>query len=204
MHGMGARAKTYCVWNNQTDQITALDETAKRCAELMGITRNAFYGYISGTPNKLWTIIESKQISESEEKRDMNQVTIIGNLTKAPELRTTASGVSVCGFTVAVNRKKTQNNQDPGTDYFNVTAWRQLGENCAKFLEKGKKVCVIGQISLRTWETDTKHGASLEVKADEIEFLSPRVSDPEPIAEPTAPKDQQSGMNIVETDDLPF
>ena len=132
----------------------------------------------------------------------MNSLTIIGNLTKSPELRTTQDGVNVCGFTVAVNRKKTEKNQDPGADFFNVNAWRTLGENCARFLEKGKKVCVIGRVSIRTWEKDGKHGASLEVLADEVEFLSPRVSDPEPIQEPVQPT--PAGYTQVKTDDLPF
>lgn len=119
----------------------------------------------------------------------MNKITIIGNLTKDPELRSTQAGVSVCGFTVAVNSPKTQNNPEPGADYFNVNAWRQLGENCSRFLEKGKKVCVVGRISLRTWEKDGKHGASLEVLAEDVEFLSPRVSDIPTPAEPAAPVD---------------
>ena len=133
----------------------------------------------------------------------MNRITIIGNLTKDPELRSTQSGVNVCGFTVAVNRPKTANNQDPGADFFNVNAWRGLGENCAKFLEKGKKVAVMGRISLRTWEKDGKHGASLEVLADEVEFLSPRVSDA-PVPEEPAPVGQTGGFQQVETDELPF
>ena len=133
----------------------------------------------------------------------MNKITIIGNLTKAPELRSTQAGVNVCGFTVAVNRKKTQNNPDPGADYFNVNAWRQLGENCAKFLEKGKKVCVVGSVSLRTWEKDGKHGASLEVLADEVEFISPRVSDA-PTPEEPDPVVVSGGFTRVETDELPF
>ena len=132
----------------------------------------------------------------------MNKLTIIGNLTKDPELRSTNDGIPVCGFTVAVNRKKTQNNQDPGADYFRVTAWRQLGENCAKFLEKGKKVCVVGAVSLNTYTTkDGKQGASLEVLADDIEFLSPRVSDT-----PAETHDAQTGFTILENDPdgLPF
>ena len=133
----------------------------------------------------------------------MNKITIIGNLTKAPELRSTQAGVSVCGFTVAVNRPKTQNNPDPGADYFNVNAWRQLGENCAKFLDKGRKVCVVGRISLRTWEKDGKHGASLEVMAEDVEFLSPRISDA-PTPEEPAPVVESGGFTQVETDDLPF
>ena len=130
----------------------------------------------------------------------MNKVTIIGNITKDPELRTTSNGVSVCSFTVAVNRRRKVEGQ-PDADYFNVTAWRERGELCAKFLQKGKKVCVIGSVSVRTWESNGKHGASLELLADEIEFLSPRVSDPET---PAAPAKDVSGMEVVETDDLPF
>ena len=136
----------------------------------------------------------------------MNSLTIIGNLTKDPELRTTATGLSVCSFTVAVNRKKTQQNQQPEPDYFRVTAWRERGEVCAKYLTKGKKVCVIGPVSVRTWETqDGKHGASLEVTADEVEFLSSR-GDNKPEQKNTEPQkiDEQSGYEEVEMDELPF
>ena len=131
----------------------------------------------------------------------MNNLTIIGNLTKDPELRTTSNGISVCSFTVAVNRRRQQEGQ-PEADFFNVTAWRERGEMCAKFLQKGKKVCVVGAVSVRTWETENgKHGASLEVTADTIEFLSPRASDPE---QSPAPVDAQTGMEVVYTDELPF
>lgn len=133
----------------------------------------------------------------------MNKIMIIGNLTKAPELRSTQDGTPVCGFTVAVNRQKTKNNPEPGADFFNVNAWRGLGENCAKFLDKGRKVAVTGRISLRTWEKDGKHGASLEVLAEDVEFLSSRAE----VATPTQPApqvDPASGMEAVEPDDLPF
>lgn len=126
----------------------------------------------------------------------MNKLTIIGNLVKNPEMRTTAAGVNVCGFTVAVNRRKTQNNPDPGADYFNVSAWRSMGENCAKFLDKGRKVCVVGSVSVRTWDTGEKHGASLEVTADDVEFLSSRNE--------SDPVDPQTGMKIVKPDELPY
>lgn len=100
----------------------------------------------------------------------MNRLTIIGNLVRDPELRTTQDGISVCGFTVAVNRKK-----DEDADYFRVTAWRERGEICAKYLSKGKKVCVVGPVSVRTYTTnDGQTKASLEVQADEVEFLSAR------------------------------
>jgi single-strand DNA-binding protein len=131
----------------------------------------------------------------------MNKITIIGDLTKNPELRSTQDGTPVCGFTVAVNRPKTKNNPDPGADYFNVNAWRGLGENCARYLEKGRKVCVVGRVSLRTWEKEDKHGASLEVLAEDVEFLTSRN---EHAAEPSTPVDTASGMAMVEPDDLPF
>lgn len=131
----------------------------------------------------------------------MNSLHIIGNLTKDPELRTTATGLSVCSFTVAVNRKKTRDGQQE-TDYFNVTAWRERGETCAKYLSKGKKVSVVGPVSVRTWESNGKHGASLEVTAEEVEFLSPR-GDSKP-EQQASQVDQQTGFQQVETDDLPF
>ena len=125
----------------------------------------------------------------------MNKLTIIGNLTKNPELRSTQDGTPVCGFTVAVNRPKGKDkDREPGADFFNVSVWRGLGEVCAKYLEKGKKVAVTGRISLRTWEKDGKHGASLEVTADDVEFLSSK----------SAPVDEQTGYEVVETDGLPF
>lgn len=126
----------------------------------------------------------------------MNQLTIVGNLVKPPELRSTQDGTPVCGFTVAVNRPKSKNNQNPGADYVDVTVWRERAESCAKFLTKGSKVCVIGAVSVRTWETqDGRHGANLEIKgAKEVEFLSK--------SEPSI--DPQSGMTIVETDELPL
>ena len=124
----------------------------------------------------------------------MNKIWIVGNLTKAPELRHTQEGVAVCGFTVAVNRPKTKANQDPGADFFNVNAWRGLGENCAKYLDKGRKVAVTGRISLRTWEKEDKHGASLEVLADDVEFLSQRTDSPT----------VSDGFIPVETDELPY
>ena len=129
----------------------------------------------------------------------MNSLHIIGNLVKDPELRTTATGLSVCSFTVAVNRRKANGNQ-PEVDYFNVAAWRERGEVCAKYLSKGKKVSVVGPVSVRAWESNGKHGASLEVTADEVEFLSPR-GEGQQVQKPV---DQQTGFEKVETDELPF
>ncbi len=142
----------------------------------------------------------------------MNKLTIIGNLTRDPELRTVGSGISVCDFTVAVNRRRSsQNSGQPETDFFRVTAWRQLGETCAKYLAKGRKVCVIGAVSARTYQAnDGSTRVSLEVTADDIEFLTSRAESEAmgngysaPAAAP-APMAQNSGFTAVETDELPF
>ena len=124
----------------------------------------------------------------------MNKLTIIGNLTNEPELRTTPNGKSVCGFTVAVNRRRKVENQ-PEADFFRVSAWNALGENCVKYLTKGRKVAVTGSVSVRTYDTQQgEHRASMEVMADDVEFISPRADS----------VDQESGMAKVETADNPF
>lgn len=104
----------------------------------------------------------------------MNKLTIIGNLTGDPESRTTSGGVNVTTFTVAVNRRNKKEGQNEA-DFFRVSAWRQLGENCLKFLAKGRKVAVVGAVSVHTYTgNDGNTRASLEVNADEVEFLSPK------------------------------
>ena len=103
----------------------------------------------------------------------MNRLTIIGNLTRDPESRTTQDNKTVCTFSVAVNRRKTQNNQQPEADFFRVSAWNQLGENCQKYLAKGRKVAVVGPVSVHVYTgQDGTAKANLEVTANEVEFLS--------------------------------
>lgn len=103
----------------------------------------------------------------------MNNLTIIGNLVRNPELRTTPQGKKVCSLDVAVNRRRQVEGQ-PEADYFRVNAWNGLAESCAKYLAKGKKVAVTGSVSLSKREHDGKFYASLEVFAEEVEFLSPK------------------------------
>ena len=106
----------------------------------------------------------------------MNQLTIIGNLTREPELRTTPEGKNVCTFSVAVNRRKHIEGK-PDADFFRVSAWNNLAENCQKFLTTGKKVCVVGEVSVHTYQKQNgEAGASLEVTAKEVEFLSQKSS----------------------------
>jgi single-strand DNA-binding protein len=130
----------------------------------------------------------------------MNKLTIIGNLTADPNLRTanTANGpVSVCDFTVAVNAR--QKGQD--ATFFRVTAWRGLGENCGKYLAKGRKVAVTGPVSARAYTPNSGGDprAVLEVTAEDVEFLSGK--------EDTAPATMDIGNGITATvvdDDPPF
>ena len=126
-------------------------------------------------------------------------------MTNDPELRTTTTGVNVCSFTVAVNRRKKIEGQ-PEADFFKVSAWRERGELCAKYPSKGKKVCVIGTVAARAYTTSKGEvAASLEVTAEEVEFLSPR-SEGQAQSEPPKQVDQQTGYEQValEEDELPF
>ena len=142
----------------------------------------------------------------------MNKLTIIGNLTRDPELRTTSTGLNVCSFTVAVNRRRSsQNTNQPEADFFRVTAWRQLAEICQKYLAKGRKVAVVGPVSVSTYEAKDGSGTrfSLEVTADDVEFLSSRQDDgggyPAPAFEPKAPSaPADTGFSQVDDEELPF
>ena len=100
----------------------------------------------------------------------MNNLFIIGNLTSDPESRSTQSGKQVSTFTVAVNRRGTE-----GADYFRVSAWNKLGELCQQYLKKGRKVAVTGSIRAGAYtNSEGKAVGTMEVMADEIEFLSPK------------------------------
>ena len=139
----------------------------------------------------------------------MNEITLIGNLTHDPEVRSTPNGVTVCTFTIAVNRRFAQQGGEKATDYFRINAWRQLGENCARYLAKGRKVAVVGELQARTYEG--KDGAtrmSLDVSADEVEFLTPRSQDEgsgysAPRQNNAAPQDL-AGFTDIQSDDIPF
>ena len=104
---------------------------------------------------------------------------LIGNLTKDPELRSTQSGIPVCSFTVAVNRRGADGQQE--ADFVRVTTWRQLAENCNRYLAKGRKVGVTGTLTLQNYTgNDGQQRYSLEVQADEVEFLSPKNAEEQP------------------------
>ena len=104
----------------------------------------------------------------------MNKLFIIGNLTRDPELRVLPDGRSVCNFTVAVN-KRVKKGAHPEADYFRCTVWDALGENCGKFLAKGKKVNVIGPVSLAHYAGQNGEiRYCLQMNAQDVEFLTPK------------------------------
>jgi single-strand DNA-binding protein len=97
-------------------------------------------------------------------------ISLIGNLTRDPELRTTPSGTSVSDLRLAINRPK-KNGEDQGADYVDVVCWGVTAENCAKYLSKGRPVAVSGRLRHSEWETDGARRSKLEVVADQIDFL---------------------------------
>lgn len=128
----------------------------------------------------------------------MHKAFIIGNLVRDPEMRVIPSGANVCSFTVAVNRRT---NGEQQADFYNVSAWRALGENCYKYLRKGSKCAVVGDLTLRQYQKkDGGQGASLEVNADAVEFLTSVQGQQGAQGAPSEPS-----MTKVEYDDsLPF
>lgn len=133
----------------------------------------------------------------------MNKLAIIGSLGRDPELRSTPNGIPVCTFSVGVTRRKTNATEPPQTDWFKVTAWRQLGENCNRYLAKGKKVFVSGPVSVTTYTAkDGTTRASLEVTAEDVEFLSAAgTADHEAAG---AQADAKAGFVKVDSEELPF
>lgn len=133
----------------------------------------------------------------------MNKLTIIGNLTRAPEMRVTNTGLDVCSFTVAVNRRVAKD-AHPEADYVRVTAWRELGKTCGKYLDKGRKVCVVGPVrAVGYTDNQGQARASLEMTAEDVEFLTPRAQQEAPAPAP-APMPDAQGYAQVDDDELPF
>lgn len=107
----------------------------------------------------------------------MNKWFATGNLTKDPELTTTANGINFCRFGLAVKRDYQQNGENE-TDFFNVIAWRNLAENCYKYLKKGSKIAISGTIQIRTYNSQSGEKKSItEIIADNVDFCSPKQKD---------------------------
>lgn len=160
----------------------------------------------------------------------MNKIFLIGNLTRDPELRTTPNGVSVCSFGLAVNRRQGKAAAESGqseAEFFTINAWRQLGETCARYLSKGRKCCVVGELRSRSYDgNDGVKRFVMEVDADNVEFLpsanqggefggggaqassyAPQAPYAPQAAAPAAPggyAPAETGFQQVDEDELPF
>ena len=139
----------------------------------------------------------------------MNKAIIIGNITRDPDLRATGSGISVCTFTVAVQRRFQNQNGERQADFIPVVCWRGLADNCGKFLKKGSKVGVCGAIQTRSYDAQdgTKRYVT-EIIADEVEFLDRREQGGQ--GDHSVPHPSASGLDdmsfgeAVDDDELPF
>jgi single-strand DNA-binding protein len=109
---------------------------------------------------------------------NINRVVLVGNLTRDPELRQTPSGTSVCGLRIAVNTRRKDGATGQWTEkpnYFDVTVWGQQGENCAKYLHKGRPVAVDGRLRWREWTTQEGHKRqAVDIIAESVQFLGGR------------------------------
>jgi len=108
---------------------------------------------------------------------NINRVVLTGNLTSDPELRSLPSGTSVCSLRVACNtrRKGAGGEWEDKPNYFSVTVWGAQGENCARFLSKGRPVAIDGRLEWREWESqDGGKREAIEIVADSVQFLGSR------------------------------
>lgn len=129
----------------------------------------------------------------------MNKIFLTGNLTHDVEVRSTPNGITVASFTIAVDRRFKDASGERKTDFFRINAWRQLGEHCARYLAKGRKVAVLGELQARQYEAkDGTTRMSLDVQADEVEFLSPKQQGND------EPAPDANGFTDVSSDDIPF
>jgi single-strand DNA-binding protein len=153
---------------------------------------------------------------------NINRVVLTGNLTRDPELRSTPSGMSVCSLRIACNTRRKNNSTGDWEDkpnYFDVTVWGAQGENCARFLAKGRPVALDGRLEWREWQDkEGNNRQSVEIIADAVQFLggrdegqssgggfTPRSDVPvdnrdfQPVAAPSG-----NGGSSAADDDIPF
>jgi single-strand DNA-binding protein len=138
-----------------------------------------------------------------------NKVILIGNMTSDPELKQTQGGISVCSFSIAINRKFRKEGEQE-CDFITIQTWRQTAEFVSKYFKKGKPILVCGQLQTRTW-TDNQGNKryATEVVADEVSFVgnnespSEAKSQPQPYL-PSAYTNQTQFEEIPQQEDLPF
>lgn len=158
--------------------------------------------------------------------RSLNQVTLMGNLTRDPELRQTPTGQNVTSFSLALNRAyKSQNGEwQEATDYIDIVCWGPLAERVAQYLSKGRRCLVQGRLQSRSWEQDGQKRNKVEVLAFDVTFLDSRgdsesggsgtaeesapAATDKPKPSKTAKKDdvviEDIGDEPINLDDIPF
>lgn len=131
----------------------------------------------------------------------LNYIAIHGRLTANPELKQTQSGVSVCNFTVAVDRSY-KNGEEKQTDFFTVVCWRGLADMVSKYFAKGKEILVSGEMQSRKWQDkDGNSRISWEIMANGVDFCGSKSDD----QGSDFPKNNASKMEeISPDDDIPF
>ncbi len=142
----------------------------------------------------------------------MNKVILVGNLTKDPELVTTNNGISLCRFTLAVQRRFTTSDGEREADFINIVVWRAQADNCYKYLKKGSKAGVVGTLQTRAYDgNDGTRKYATEVVAEEVEFLASRGASAGEEAEAPAAGSKSTGKSDVvnkfepiDDDNLPF
>jgi len=153
--------------------------------------------------------------------RSLNQVFLMGNLTRDPELRQTPNGQNVCSFSLALNRsyKDASGEWQEATDYIDIVAWGPLGERVSQYLSKGRRCLVQGRLQSRSWEQEGQKRSKVEVLANDVTFLDSRGFSDEggnggggsaPASKPAPSKKQDDvviediGDEPINLDDIPF
>ena len=140
---------------------------------------------------------------------NLNKVILGGRLTADPELKTTPSGVNVCSFSLAVNRKVAKDAEQK-TDFITIQAWRQTAEFICKFFKKGSSICVVGSLQTRSWQDQNGNKrTATEVVADEAMFVDSKNENGGQYTAPAtaytpAPKAEPKYEELATDDDLPF
>lgn len=138
--------------------------------------------------------------------KSINQVILMGRLTRDPELRTTTTGKSVSNFSLAVDKI----GQDAGTDFFDVVAWERLAELVQQYLTKGRRCLVQGRLSQRQWEQDGQKRSRIEIMANDVTFLDGPsaggdASASAPIAKPAQATNAEAPIeDEIDLSDIPF
>lgn len=146
--------------------------------------------------------------------RSVNQVILMGNLTRDPEVRQTPTGQSVCNFSLALNRayKDKSDQWVEATDFIDIVAWGPLGERIGQYLSKGRRCLVQGRLQSRSWEQDGNKRNKVEVLANDVTFLDGRGGGDDSASSDSKSSDSKKddvvidniGDEPINLDDIPF